>query len=102
MGAPWRSRASERAEHGLDDADRFPVFVERKMLSRRVIEGAIAGTVSDDGAAPHRADDVHVAGTSLEDETWLETCVGGADRRQKASDQCVVPLSAPWLFPSPE
>ena len=61
-------RGRERAQGVIDHVDRLPVFVERQVLVRRVIERAVAGAVGDDRALPHGPDDVHVAGAGLQDE----------------------------------
>ena len=65
------------------------------MLVRRVVEAAVARPVGNDGAAPRRPDDVHVAGAGLEHEAQFFGRRDLAHRGQKAAHEWIAAIAAP-------
>ena len=80
----------------LDHVDGPPVFVERQVLVRRVIERAVAGAVGDDRAAARPAPTTFMSLVPvLRTKPSCAAASTGADRRQEAADQRVVAIAAP-------
>ena len=66
-----KRRLREGGERLLDDGDGLPVFVDRQVLVRRVIQRAVTGPVRHDRALPHGTDHVHVARARLHHKAQL-------------------------------
>ncbi len=52
-------------QHMRQHGDAALILIQIDMFVRRVIQAGVTGTVGDDGAAPGRADHIHIGGAGF-------------------------------------